>query len=125
MVEPVQTSTERGVSVISSVKLLVEAVSPGKFSYKVVCTVKLLVEPVPSRPLICPVKLLVEAVPSGLLSRRVHCVSAAARLRSRWPRFVYLQLIGGNQQIPDAEVPTRYVRQIRLFDLLGTAVQPK
>jgi hypothetical protein len=59
-------------SVSCSVKLLVEAVSPGRLSYKVVCTVKLLIKPVPSRSLICPVKLLIEAVPSGSLSRRVQ-----------------------------------------------------
>ncbi len=73
-------------------------------------------------------KLFVEAVPSRSLVTSVENranFSAGAGLRSRWPGFFSLGLVGGNQQIPDAEVPARYVRQVRLSDVLGAAVQPE
>jgi len=98
--------------VICSVKLFEVAVPPGSLEHKV----------------ICPVKLLVEAVPTGSLMRAARCratFSVAARFRSRWLRFLFHWLVGGDQQIPDAEVPARNVRQVRLFDSLVTAVQPE
>jgi hypothetical protein len=103
------------------VKLLVEAVSPRT---RVICSVKLLVEAVSPG---CSVKLFVEAVPTrSLLStvRNRANSSTAARLRSRRTRFVYPGLVGGDQQVPDAEVSARNVGQVRLFDLV-TAVQPE
>jgi hypothetical protein len=115
-----------------SVKLLVEAVPPRSLKRRVICSMQLLVEAVPPRSLkcrvICPVTLLVEAVPPRSLSSRVQNrmnSSTAARLSSRWPRLLYLGLVGSDQQIPNTEVPARDVQQIRLFNLLGTAVQPE
>jgi hypothetical protein len=77
---------------------------------------------------ICSVKLLVEAVPTGSLMSAARCrvtFAVAARFRSRWLRFRFHGLVGGDQQISDAEVPARNVRQVRLFDSLVTAVQPE
>ena len=90
-------------------KLFEEAVPPGSLEHKV----------------ICPVKLLVEAVPTGSLMGEARCratLSGAARFRSRWLRFLFHGLVSGDQQIPDAEVPARNVRQVRLFDSRVTAV---
>jgi hypothetical protein len=98
------------------VKLLEEAVPPRG---RVICFVKLLVEAVPAELLssrvICRMKLLVEAVPPRCLVSRVEIranSSATARLLSRRLRFFCLGLVGGNQQITDAEVSTGHIRQV-------------
>lgn len=96
---------------------LSQKVPPGSLISRIVYSVKLLVEAVPPRS-------RVSALRSCWWKRwqpsppRYGCSAGGLR-------FVYLGLVGGNQQVPDAEVPARNFRQVRLFDSLVATVRPE
>lgn len=68
---------------------------------------------------------VVDAVPLGSLMVRTLFRAgsgAVSGVRSRCRRLLFLDEVGGNEQVPDLEVPARCVRQARLLGVLGSAV---